>query len=103
MINNNDDIKSKYKFFTENNFEKYINSLPRYYKKSLSKQENYIKDFLIKNRSARLAEIVKGCQEQGLKLDVNNPSSMFYKCLNNLIESGHITKQDKIYFWNYNE
>lgn len=88
-------------FFNENNFEKYINSLPKYYKRSRSKYENYIKDYLLKNRSARLSDIVNGCQEQELKLKGYNLGSIFYKSLKNLIESGHVTKKDKIYFWNY--
>lgn len=91
----------KHNFFTEKGFDKYINSLPKYYKKHKNKYDNYIKDFLLKNRSSRLADIVKGCHQQGLKFEAHYPSSI-YKTLNNLIKSGYVTKKDKIYFWNYN-
>jgi len=97
------DIKISKKFFSEKNFEKYINSLPKYSKRSPSKYENHIKDYLIKNRSARLFDIVKGCQALGLKLQPNKPNCIFYKTLNKLVQSGKVTKKENIYVWNYNE
>ncbi len=87
----------------DKSFHKYIDSLPKYYKRSPTKYERHIKEYLHKNRSARLFDIVNGCRDQGLKISAHYPSSIFFKNLQNLIESGHVTKTDKVYCWNYKE
>lgn len=104
MIGDQENI-NRYKniFFSNKSFEKYINSLPRYHRIPRSKYEKHIRDFLIRNRSASLADIVRGCEEHGLQLKAHYPSPMFYKSLKNLMADGHVTKRDKVYFWNYNE
>jgi hypothetical protein len=85
----------------ENNFEKYINSLPKYNKKGEIVALNYIKDYLIKNRSAKLMDIIKGCEEQGFTSKSEDPTPAFYLRLKKLVDTGQVTKKDKVYIWNY--
>lgn len=87
----------------ENNFDKYINSLPKYNKKREIIALNYIKDYLIKNRSAKLMDIIKGCEEQGFTSKSEDPTPAFYLRLKKLVDSGKVTKKNKIYVWNYND
>lgn len=95
--------KLKEKFFDESNFDKHINSLPKYYNKYQSTSIKYISDYLIKNNSAKLIDIINGCKEQGYVSKSEDPDSAFYYRLEKLIASGKVTKEDKIYFWNYKE
>ncbi len=95
--------KIKEKFFDESNFNKHIHSLPKYYNKYQSRAIRYISDYLVKNRSAKLVDIVNGCKEQGYVSKAEDPDSAFYYRLEKLIASGKVTKEDKVYFWNYKE
>lgn len=91
----------KEKFYDEDQFDKYINTLPRYDRKPPSKSLNYIRDFLIKNRSAKMKDIVNGCFEQGFPTKSKKPTPQFYLMLQKLVQCGEVTKKDNIYFWNY--
>lgn len=91
----------KEKFYTKDNFEKHINSLPLYNDRKPSETLNYVKDYLIKNRKAKLREIIKDYKEQDLELEPC--TATFYLHLKKLIESGHVSKERNIYIWNYNE
>lgn len=97
--------KLKEKFFDESTFDKHIHSLPKYKNKNQyqSKAIKYISDYLIKNNSAKLLDIINGCKEQGYVSKYEEPESTFYHRLQNMIDSGKVTKEDKVYFWNYQE
>lgn len=90
-------------FSSKKSFEKYINSLPKYYKRIESETDDYIKDYMMKNRSAGLTDILRGCLEQGMKTKASDPSSIIYKRLKTFIKEGRIDKKDEIYYWNYKE
>lgn len=83
------------------NFDKYINSLPKFNKKYEIVAMNYIKDYLIKNRSAKLMDIIRGCQEQGFRSKSEDPTPAFYLRLKKLVDSGKVTRKNKVYIWNY--
>lgn len=85
------------------NFEKYINSLPKYNKKYEVVAMNYIKDYLIKNRSAKLMDIIRGCQEQGFRSKSEDPTPAFYLRLKKLVDSGKVIRKNKVYIWKYTE
>lgn len=87
----------------EYNFDKYIDSLPKYNKKREVIALNYIKDYLTKNRSAKLKDIIKGCEEQGFKPTSEDPIPAFYSRLRKLKDAGKVTKKNKVYIWNYQE
>jgi hypothetical protein len=89
--------------YEDNNFDKYINSLPKFNKKREILALRYIKDYLIKNRSAKLTDIIKGCQEQGFTSKSDDPKPAFYLRLKKLVDSGKVIKKNKIYIWKYTE
>lgn len=95
--------KLKEKFYDDVKFEKHIHSLPKYQNRYQSRALRYISDYLIKNGRAKLVDIVNGCKEQGYESKAEDPDSAFYHRLEKLIASGKVTKEDKLYFWNYKE
>lgn len=93
--------KFKEKFYQEENFEHCINSLPNYEYNPPCKSLEYVKNYLIKNRSGRLRDIVHGCSEEGVVSKNRTTTELFNKRLIQLIKSGHVRKEGWVYIWNY--
>lgn len=91
----------KNRFYSNNQFDDYINSLDTYSKPKEGNPTDYIKDYLIKRREGRLGEIIKGSEEQGFNSNVKNTSMKFVRALNKLVDSGKVNKEGIIYSWNY--
>ena len=86
----------KRNFYEDKHFERYLNSLPKYWNKNEAISVKYIKDYLIKTSSARVRDIVNGCKEQGYKSKSEDPMSSTYMRLKALVDKGKIKKDGKV-------
>jgi hypothetical protein len=100
LTNNINKFKEKFDKEKEE-FDKYLNSFPNYKKTDFTGRMKLMKDFLIRNKTARLSEILQGCREKGFKSKARKDHSALFLTLQKMIKGGYVTKNGMYYTWNY--